>query len=448
MADSKKAFMAAMLCLLLASTAELSFTSLAKANPNYLPNHQIPHPNPVTDKPTISLVIPTDNATIQEDKITIVFSVNMPDSWIYRYSTTSGSPYTSFIGRIRSVACSLDGVQILNENVTREWLDWKPDTYNWTRFLNFGQDINSLSLGQHTLMMQVGADTIYAPTGGFDWYFYDVSTSATFTFMVSPPTPTPSPSPSPTPSTSPSPSPSSPPQEPIFSMPKEYLNYTITERDDAPWAIIDGVYPIYYSNANNFENISMVYPTPPGTTNITITVNGTNLSWSNFTEQFPTALHHTVLGDWAMIAAEFTPSPFFTLAIHYEHPIIQTNGTYQFLYDLNIASYLSASSPNSTAYFKVKTETPLSNLKIYTVPNDNDRNEQSYTTQTIGAQQEVTFEVTSEYNKPLPGDILFTFSNDEAVQDSVPITWIAVPIITIVVLATAALVYLKRRRKL
>jgi hypothetical protein len=153
-----------------------------------------------------------------------------------------------------------------------------------------------------------------------------------------------------------------------------------------------------------------------------------------------------VLGEWAMIETEFTPSAFFTLAIHYEHPIIQVNGSYQFLYDLNIGSYLSASSPNSTAYFTVQTETPLPNLKIYMVPNDTDRNELSYTTQSDGAQQMVSFVVTSEFNKALLGDVLFTYFGNEAVEDSASITWIAFPIIILVTVAVGALIYFKKKR--
>ncbi|MFA5365984.1 MAG: hypothetical protein WC325_12445, partial [Candidatus Bathyarchaeia archaeon] len=111
------------------------------------------------------------------------------------------------------------------------------------------------------------------------------------------------------------------PAEPVFSMPKEYLNYTITTRNGTPWAIVDGTYPMYCPNAGNAGSISMAYPTHPNTINILIKLNETQLSWTNFTEQFPDALHHTVIGDWAMIETSFTPSEFFVLSIHYEHPI-------------------------------------------------------------------------------------------------------------------------------
>ncbi|MGF3522202.1 MAG: hypothetical protein ACQXXJ_03795 [Candidatus Bathyarchaeia archaeon] len=200
------------------------------------------------------------------------------------------------------------------------------------------------------------------------------------------------------------------PAEPIFSMPKEYINYTITTRGGITWAAVDGNYPIYCANAASVNAVTMLYPTPPGTTNILITLNGTQLAWRNYTEQHPTALHHTTLGDWPMIATTFTPSELFVLAIHYEHPIKAVNESYQFLYDLNIAPYLSASNPTSTAHFTLKIYNELSGLRVFTVSDDN-RKEVEFTIGNAYGVQTVKFTVTSEYGKSLVGDVLVTFSN-------------------------------------
>jgi hypothetical protein len=234
---------------------------------------------------------------------------------------------------------------------------------------------------------------------------------------------------------------------PVLSMPQEYLTYTIRERNGVPWATIDGTYPIYCSNAENVSSISMVYPVPPATTNITVTINSTNLGWSNFTEQFPNSLHHTVLGDWAIIYIEFNISDFFTLSIHYEHPIILNNGSYQFLYDLNIESYLSSYCPNSTAFFTLKTEKTLPNFRIFTVSNDTAREEKNYASQSNGSQQIVTFEVTSDFNETLPGDVLFTFSNGETIQDSTQAE-IILSVALATILAAILLVYYKKHKKI
>jgi hypothetical protein len=316
--------------------------------------------------------------------------------------------------------------------------------------VNQSVNINSLDDGQHTVEVNgtvtAKEDLASYGLGVQNGEHFGISRKVTFAVDTTSPNSTNLPTPTPSPEPSPFPAPAQP-QEFLFSMPKEYLNYTITERDGAPWAIIDGTYPIYCPNADSVDIIPMVYPTPPNTTNITITLNGTTLAWSNFTEQYPSTLHHTALGNWAMIEAEFKPSSFFTLAIHYEHPIMLINGTWQFLYDLNIAEYLSSSSPNSTAYFKITTEMPLPNLKIYTLPNDVDRNELNYSTQTNGGQQQVTFEVTSEFNKPLPGDVLLTFSNTETVQNPTSVTLIVLPIIIIVVIFVLGVLFYFRRRK-
>ena len=237
-------------------------------------------------------------------------------------------------------------------------------------------------------------------------------------------------------------------QEPFFTMPKEYINYTITTRNGTPWAIVDGTYPIYCPNAGNVGSISMVYPTPPNTTNILIKLNETQLSWTNFTEQFPDAQHHTAIGDWAMIETSFNPSEFFVLSIHYEHPIMPINGGYQFLYDLNISPYLSTANPTSTAYFSLKTGNALPDLRVFTVPSDDTRSELEYVIQNQGGFQEVTFAVTSEYAKPLPGDVLVTFSGSETqTQEPLPLSsGLIVATAAVAVMVGLGLIIWHRRR--
>ena len=63
-----------------------------------------------------------------------------------------------------------------------------------------------------------------------------------------------------------------------LSMPVEYVNYAITWVNGSLWAKIDGNYPIYNSG---FDVLPMFYPTPPGTTNISLNLDGALVSWSN-----------------------------------------------------------------------------------------------------------------------------------------------------------------------
>jgi len=120
-----------------------------------------------------------------------------------------------------------------------------------------------------------------------------------------------------------------------LAMPEEYVDYTITQAGGVLWAKIEGTYPILYTGSD--ESIPMVYPIPPGTTNILVTLDNIELDWNNFTEVYPDDFHHTAIGDWQMISTTIEPfSGYFVLRIHYEHPVQMINGSYVFLYDLNI----------------------------------------------------------------------------------------------------------------
>jgi hypothetical protein len=202
-----------------------------------------------------------------------------------------------------------------------------------------------------------------------------------------------------------------------LSMPVEYVNYTIVSRDDCLWAKIDGTYPIYVTGELP-ELLPMVYPTPPQTTNIQITLDGKELSYSNYTDAYPSALHHTAIGDWAMVATVISPvTEKFTLGIHYEHPLQVVNGSALFLYDLNISPYLSPQNPNSTAYFTVRLQANITDVKAFTTETDIKWNPMDYTVSSDGNVDVVSIVMFSEYGKPLLGDLVVEFSNVDAVPE-------------------------------
>jgi hypothetical protein len=238
---------------------------------------------------------------------------------------------------------------------------------------------------------------------------------------------------------------------PTLSMPIEHVNYSITSVNDTLWAKIDGEYPIYIQNQFNGD-MPMVYPMPPGTTNIHVWLDGQELSWSNYTQSNPDALHRTAIGDWWMIYSILpNVSDFFVLKIHYEHPLEMVNGDYMFLYDLNISPYLSEQNENSTAYFTVRIETNTTNLHAYTAPPDSVASEWkpiNYTTTTDGSTMVVSIAMYSEYpgvsGKPLPGDLVIEFSNPNQTTEFQ--TWIiAVALVAVLLLALAF--YVKRRNR-
>ncbi len=201
-----------------------------------------------------------------------------------------------------------------------------------------------------------------------------------------------------------------------FSMPEEQVNYTITTINGALWAKIDGTYPITYTG--NETAIPMVYPTPPGTTNISIWQNNVQLSWSDFADaypEYPEALHHTAIGNWTMISSVLEHvSGRFLLKIHYEHPLQVINGSYVFLYDLNIAEYLSPLQNKSEAHFTVTMDTNYSNLKVNTVDLETEALKPIAFTLSSGKPVEIIIDEVSEFGKPLPGDLLISFSQVSA----------------------------------
>lgn len=233
----------------------------------------------------------------------------------------------------------------------------------------------------------------------------------------------------------------------VMAMPEEYIYYTITCVNGTLWAKIDGTYPIQILADTGNESLClpfelpMVYPTPPCTTNIYLSANHEELDWNNY----PYDTHHTAIGDWTMIYCSITPvQEQFLLKIHYEHPLEKVNGSYLFLYDLNISPYLSLQSPNSTAFFTIRIDTDVSNLEAYTTESDTVWKPINYTISEEGAAQLIMLQMRSEYSKPLLGDLVIMFSDDEAETTEVTL-WIVFPLILIAALLVF-IIYRKQRR--
>jgi hypothetical protein len=208
-----------------------------------------------------------------------------------------------------------------------------------------------------------------------------------------------------------------PDQTTMLSMPEEQINYTITRVNGTLWSKIDGTYPLHTLTESDGSpscvpsELPMVYPTPPGTTNIHVKVDGTELEWDNRSEE---DTHHTAIGDWNMIYCVIAPvSEDFVLKIHYEHPVERVNGSYIFLYDLNISPYLSPWNLNSTAYFTIRLDANVSDLQAYTTETDTVWNPINYTLSQEGTTQVFSIQMFSEYDKPLLGDLAIVFSDVE-----------------------------------
>ncbi len=208
---------------------------------------------------------------------------------------------------------------------------------------------------------------------------------------------------------------------PNLFMPVEFINYTITSINGTLWAKIDGYYPIYLLKQLGCSfagDLPMVYPMPPQTTNISISLDGKEIGWSNYTQSYSETLHHTAIGDWWMIYGNLeNVSDYFELRIHYEHPLEMVNGSYLFLYDLNISPYLSLESNNSTAYFTIYMETNFAGLNVYSTETDFKWNPVNFTLTENASSKVVLVQIYSEYGKPLLGDLVVEFSQDRQVSE-------------------------------
>ncbi len=227
-----------------------------------------------------------------------------------------------------------------------------------------------------------------------------------------------------------------------ISMPVEYVNYTVVLMNGSLWAKIDGTYPMQL-NGDLPGALPMVYPTPPQTTNIHISLDGKELPYSNYTETYPYALHHTAIGDWGMVAAVISPvADEFTLGIHYEHPLQKVNGSYLFLYDLNISPYLSTESNNSTAYFTVHIDANVTDIEAFTTETDTKWNPINYTISKDGNMDVVSIVMHSQYDKPLLGDLVVEFSTATSIPE-----YNALAVTVIIAVLSSVFVFTKKSRR-
>lgn len=237
---------------------------------------------------------------------------------------------------------------------------------------------------------------------------------------------------------------------PVLAMPVEYVDYTITEVNGTLWAKIDGTYPIYVLSESDDApcvpaELPMVYPTPPDTTNFRVWVNGSEIAWSDW----GSGTHHTAIGEWEMAYCVISPvSEYFLLTIHYEHPLTVVNGSNLFLYDLNIAGYLTELSNTSTAYFTVNFETAVSDVRAYTTFTDSVWNPKNFTSNISCDVQTVSIEMRSVLDdvldESLAGDLVVMF--DSEVAPEFPY-WLVLVLAFVVAGLLATLVYTVGHRR-
>ena len=422
--DFKALFVISALSVLL--VAGTQFVDVAKANPWRFVTFGSAIPG--TTPPLITVYSPLNNSVCSS---TVPFSLHISKPLL-------PAPFDSTYNGLINIYIELDG---------RVVSSYYCNQYGGSGALGGAQaglpEFNyfsnlTLAEGKHT----INVDTVgmaFAPSGAFN-----VESKSTVYFSTDPNMP-------PTSTIVPTVNTSLPPLPPTtvstISMPIEYINYTVSTINGSLWATVDGTYPLHFSSDMVGYQLSMEYPTPPGTTSdIKITADGQPVSWSNLTQTNPEFTHYTFLGRWPIIICTIQPnSPDLLLTIHYQHPIFQLNGSYAFLYDLNISPYLSDSSNGSIAYFNVHFEPETSNIHVYTVSGDSSvqRNDTKtplyFAANQDNGTQTLTFNVTSSLSKPVPGDELFLFNDSTGQVPEFP-SWIILTALMIIgVLTTAAI---------
>jgi hypothetical protein len=89
---------------------------------------------------------------------------------------------------------------------------------------------------------------------------------------------------------------------PTLIMPKEYINATISVDEwGRVYAEVNGLYPFHNLG---YENVTMYYPVPPGSSEISVTMNETSLEWIYSDKNYS-----TVIGEFPTIKWFIEPLP-------------------------------------------------------------------------------------------------------------------------------------------
>jgi hypothetical protein len=154
---------------LFSAVALFQFVSLASANPYegtpVPPSFQTPN----KDQPIVTIQSPY-NTTYYENKVSLNFTVTQPDSWFEANVSCW----------IKSISYQLDGQTVTLYEPT-------PSLYELPATKQFSIDLRELTAGQHTLQVNVSAESIYCPHPTYLFFLvehYSLDVSQKIHFMV------------------------------------------------------------------------------------------------------------------------------------------------------------------------------------------------------------------------------------------------------------------------
>jgi hypothetical protein len=212
---------------------------------------------------------------------------------------------------------------------------------------------------------------------------------------------------------------------PLISMPYEYIYANITVTNNDAYAKVNGTYPFVN---DGYQNVSMSYPLPQNSTNVSVEVSENMPSW-----RYSDVNYSTVFGDLPVINWTIDPAPDkFAVEVDYEHavPIIDKNFTYFYAMGTwkNLKGFYAK---QTTAYVTVDIsmesigETETLEVHAYQILLDSTTQEwiwepQNYTMSRINNTFRVKVTVTSAMFHPIKGDFLLTFEK-AGIPESLPV---------------------------
>lgn len=201
---------------------------------------------------------------------------------------------------------------------------------------------------------------------------------------------------------------------PMIGMPYEYISANITVTGNGAYAKVNGTYP--FTNVG-YRNVSMSYPLPQDSANVSVEVGGNTTFW-----WYSNVSYSTVFGDLPVINWTVDPAPEeFAVEVDYEHavPIIGQNfayfyamGTWKDLkgfYSKQTIAFVTVDINMETIGEDETLEVHAYQTLLGITPEESVWKPQNCTVSRIGDTFRVKVTVMSSLFRPIEGDFLLTF---------------------------------------
>jgi len=133
---------------------------------------------------------------------------------------------------------------------------------------------------------------------------------------------------------------------PTIMMTDEYINALIYQKDGSCWAYVYCRYP--FKNVG-YSTVTMKFPVPPNSEDISVFVDNLPVYWSWSEEKYSTEI-----GEYGMITWKIdNPPEEFEVKVVYRHKLVDAAGEYVFLYALGTGRYMEYYAKQVTAHIRM-----------------------------------------------------------------------------------------------